>query len=141
MSNYNFVEVKSRADYRMANTDTMVRVSFPEYINRNTNTVLGSHISVHIGQEVADKLGWKAGDKVKFFVDAENPRIILIKKSFDSVGTTLINPKQADGSSSKSLRVNKVWREFTPGEDERQIRKVSFDIFQNGLRLFCIIHD
>lgn len=126
-----FKEVKPLRNNSSINREKNVRVSFSKI--KATGTF---NLNIYIGKTVAQEYGFKSGDKIKFYVDEDNPRIWLLKKSTDGIGYSLIDAtKDKEGSV---LRLQMGWRDkqFVPKDAERALREVEYGVYEGGLRIF-----
>jgi len=111
-------------------TKEKVRIAFPIIRDKNKNPI--SHLLiVSIGKNVANEIGAKQGDKVKFFYEEDNLNIWVIKKSLDQYGFKLTgNPK------SNAYKIQLTAKLFIPNNDEILTHDVKHDLHQGGIRIF-----
>ncbi|HAT2123407.1 TPA: hypothetical protein JBB10_01485 [Legionella pneumophila subsp. pneumophila] len=125
-----FKEVRPQRISASSNASNLIRVSFSKPLKSKK-----FNINIYIGIHIAEKIGLKADEKIKFYIDEDNPRLWLIKKANDGVGYKVIDPKKTKDSSS--LRLQMGWDKYTPNEDEISVREVENDIYDGGIRIFA----
>ena len=65
-----FKEVKPQRISASSNASNLIRVSFSKQSQSKK-----FNINIYIGIHIAEKIGLKADDKVKFYIDEDNPRL------------------------------------------------------------------
>lgn len=129
-------ELKPARNVTKVNTKDKVRVAFQELKQKKTKQHVGYAMLMYIGKDIAQKIGLHGGDRIRFYVDAVNPRIWFVKKSDSGVGYKVRDLKRNGGKSSDTLRVQLTWKEFVPTEIERSSRSVNYDLYEGGIRVF-----
>lgn len=103
----------------------VIRATFRH--RKNINSYM---LNFSIGEEVYKKANLTAGDKIRMFVDDENPRLWCLKKSDLNFGYTLGHRK---GSRGLSFTIG--WPYYVPEETERNVRNIPYTITDHGLEL------
>jgi hypothetical protein len=130
----NFREIRPTRNRSRADVSDMVRVSFPQLKSESTGQPKHTMI-LYLGKKVAEKVGIIASDKIKFYVDLDNPRIWLIKKSQNDVGYKLLDLKRLSGKAADAFRFQMTWKEFQPSEADISLHKVDYEIYQDGIKV------
>lgn len=125
-----FKEVIPQRIRASSNAINIIRVSFSKMNKTGTY-----NINIYIGVNVAKKIGLKDSDKIKFYIDEDNPRLWLIKKADDGGGYKVIDPKKS--KDSVNLRLQMTWKKYIPEEKELSVREVTYDIYDGGIRVFA----
>lgn len=125
-----FKEVIPQRIRASSNAVNIIRVSFSKM-----NKTGVYNINIYIGINAAKKIGLKDSDKIKFYIDEDNPRLWLIKKADDEGGYKVIDPKKS--KDSVSLRLQMTWKKYIPDEKELSVREVTYDIYDGGIRIFA----
>jgi hypothetical protein len=113
-----------------------VRVSFSK--PKGTSKAQTSSLSIYIGINVASKMGIQDGDKINFYIDDENPRKWLIKKSISKDTGYKISSFKKDESKAAYLKLQMTWRinEIVFNEDDYRIRTTRHDFQDGGILIY-----
>ncbi|WP_412758318.1 hypothetical protein [Legionella bozemanae] len=128
-----FIELKPSRNMSK-NTRNMVRVSFP--IMKRDKAAIGNSLILYIGKDIASQIGLKGGDKIKFYVDSDNPRLWWVKKSDDGNGYKILDVKRKSGETGDTLRIQMTWKKFKPDESEIAVKTVTHDFYEGGIRIY-----
>jgi len=132
----NFVELKPTrqkltvSDLHLARQQIKVGFQPLRYPKNPLKTVYG--MVMYVGMDICQQLQLQAGDKIKFFIEKQNPRIWQIKKAWDDLGYTLFNPNR-NIRSSCYLKCQITWEFFEPLPSEKPLHKVSHEFCEEGL--------
>lgn len=130
----NFVELKptcqrlSVPDLDLARQQIKVGFQQLQYPKNPLKTVYG--MVMYIGFDICHPLHLQAGDKIRFFIEKQNPRIWQIKKALDDQGYTLLNSHR-NKANSRYLKCQITWQFFDPLPSERQLHPVSHEFFED----------
>ena len=105
----------------------MIRICFSYWGDGKSGLV------IYIGKQILSHLGISENGRVRFFVDDENPRQWLIKKSDNTQGYQLTRASKA------CVKCQITWREDIPHELERKTRLVNFQLSE-GIKINAEFH-
>lgn len=88
-------------------------------------------LTIILGKEIYEKFTFIPGKKIKIFINEDNNRIILLKKSEDENGFTL-----SKNFKSNEAKLTLTWRAFIPTEEEMISKEIKFDAYEENLRIF-----
>ncbi len=126
-----FEKYKPKRSYSTILSKKIVRVAFRTGQKaKDPSKPIPITINIDIGLEVAKQIGLLAGKKIDFYVDQDNSRLWLIKKSENPMyGYTL-------SKSLYSLKLAFTWDKFSPNENDYKFREVKHDLHDGGLRIY-----
>lgn len=130
----NFREIKPTRNRSRTDVSEKVRISFPQLKGSDDGAPKHTMI-LYLGKKIAEKVGINGSDKIKFFVDSENPRVWLIKKSDTDVGYKVLDLKRPSGKESDVYRIQMTWKEFQPSDAEIPLHEVEYKIYQGGIKV------
>jgi bifunctional DNA-binding transcriptional regulator/antitoxin component of YhaV-PrlF toxin-antitoxin module len=129
-----FREIRPTRSRSTSDVSDVVRVSFQSFKEKNQEGFRYSMI-LYIGKKIAELLGIQGSDKIRFYVDSENPRVWLVKKSDNQTGYKTLDLKRKSGKTSDALRVQLSWKEFIPTEEEMSLRTLKYETAENGITI------
>jgi hypothetical protein len=116
-----YVELITYRGGKISKVEDQVRISFSRKKNKKQE-FYGHVLIIHIGKEIAKKIGIKLADKIVFLYDEENPRKWVIKKELDLQKASGF--KVNGNLNLHSFSVHITWNLFTPEENELLLHEV-----------------
>jgi hypothetical protein len=125
----NFIKLKNKKGVRSHVSPDQVRFTFKK-IKRKERNYWWYMLIIYLGKNKAEEVGIKAGDKVGFFYEEENPRVWLLKKSTDDSGHKV---GKKSNQNSPYFIIQIVWNLSIPNKEELLIREVKTKPYQGGI--------
>lgn len=118
-----FVKLNSRSYLKYSSSS--IKISF--YIRKNTEKCI---LLLNIGDEIANKIDIKDGDRIMFSYDEHDRRKWIIEKSTDKNKGFKLRK-----SSSDFLLAQITWDVFKPSKDEIGMHTVSYEISDGIIKI------
>ena len=109
-----------------------IKVSFPIVQHRHDPLRCVHAMVMYIGIDLCQPLNLQAGDKIKFFIEENNPRIWQIKRAWNDQGYTLCNPKGIN-QPSHNVKFQMLWKFFKPPLSEMPTQVVFHEFYDGGI--------
>lgn len=125
MIDSNFIEITPKQNRNNLNSRDILKISFLKPKKNRSYLMI-----MWMGKNIAEKIGIKGNDILKFYIHKDNQKIWFLKKSEDNKEGYKIRD-----ISKNTLRLDMLWEIFIPNEHENK-KLVKHEFFDDGIKVF-----